>query len=180
VRPGPPPAESRGKPRKILYRRRKTMKRLLAALILISAAGWNAQAQTADELSLSGVEVSRGIRGALLLVGRASGRRPGSFQVNIRYNPATGKVLGGSWKLTLMRRGPFKVPQPEGSLQGTISDGTVGLNRHGRVESLKGVRLLPEGGAGSAPRGRGVAGEAEGTFDARRRQPFSGKLRLPI
>lgn len=156
------------------------MKKLTAALILIGALGWGAQAQTArvSTLALTGVELSRGMRGALDLSGKVNGALPGSFVISLQYNPATGKVLGGTWKLTLAQRGPGKAPKADGALYGTISGGTIGVNRQGRVESLKGLRMSLRRGAGRHAGISSGAGEADGTINPRRQHRFVGTLRL--
>lgn len=158
------------------------MKRLTAALILIGALGWSAQAQPRkpQDISLTGMEVSRGIRGSLLLVGRAGGQLPGSFEISIQYNPATRQVLGGTWKLTLTQRGGGARSKAGGALYGTVGGGAVELNGQGKVASLRGVKFNLRRGAGRYSGVRGSVGEADGTIGAHRQHPFVGKLRLPL
>lgn len=155
---------------------------MISALVLVSAIGWRSQAQPlkARDFSLSGVEVPTGARGALGLVGRAGGPLPGSFELSIRYNPVTGEVGGGTWKFMLEGRDKGGRPHAEGTIYGTVDGGTVELNRHGKVESLKGVRMSLRRGAGRYSGVSGAVGEVEGTIAARRRHPFVGRLRFPL
>ncbi len=158
------------------------MKKLTAALILTALISLAAQAQTAkaNTLALQGVEVSRGMRGVLDLSGRVSGSLPGSFQISLRYDPATGRVLGGTWKLTTGQRGQGRAPKVEGALYGTIGGGSVVTDKRGRVESLKGLQMSLRRGAGRHAGINGGGGEADGTINPRRQHRFQGTLRLRL
>jgi hypothetical protein len=158
------------------------MKKLTAALILTTVLGLLTQAQLAkaDTLALQGVEMSRGMRGVLDLSGRVSGSLPGAFQISLRYDPSTGRVLGGTWKLTVAQRAQGGARKVEGALYGTISGGTVGVNKRGRVESLKGLQMSVRRGTGRHAAVSLGSGEADGTINPRRQHRFQGTLRLQL
>jgi hypothetical protein len=149
---------------------------VLATLMIVSSP---ARAAKSYNLSLRGVEVSGGARGTLTLVGRMSGSLPGSFEMTIRYNPATNAITGGTWKLTVAQQGRGRrASVAQGALAGSIEGGVVKLDKHGKANSVEGVRLKIKRGAGDYASVAGGAGEFGGTLNLRRPHPFAGELRI--
>jgi hypothetical protein len=147
------------------------MKRFLCALLFTLLTGAAAAAQPrAQNFTLDGVEVSRGLGGSVTLSGSAKGASAGSFELQLQYSPATGAVTGGTWKLAFAG--------PQGALRGVVKSGTVTLRRGGRVASLENVVLVVTKASGRLAPAAGASGKLQGTLNARRPRPFAGRFSL--
>ena len=129
-------------------------------------------------LSLRGMEVSGGAHGTLTLVGKSSGPLPGSFEMTVRYDPATNVVTGGTWKLTVSRQERGGACVVNGSLSGSVDGGTLKLAGRGRMDSAEGIRMTVRRGTGNYACVAAGAGELAGTMNLRRPHPFMGTLRV--
>lgn len=143
---------------------------LLTLLTGLVAAVQPQPAGRTQTFSLDGVEVSRGLNGSVTLSGSAKGPSSGSFEIQIRYNPATGAVTGGTWKLSFA--------ELQSTLRGGVRNGTVTLKKGGRVASLENVELAVRKASGHFAAAAGASGKLQGTINAQRPQPFAGKFSL--
>lgn len=158
------------------------MKQLIATIGILVASWMTAtsQAQTikSHELSLRGVAVPSSTRGTIVLVGKSEGTISGSFEISIWYNPVTNKVIGGTWKVTIPQRGHGGASKAQGALAGSVTDGTVMLDMHGRVNSIEGVQITIRRGAGQYSRIARGSGKFSGSLNPRRQHPFVGQLNI--
>jgi hypothetical protein len=147
------------------------MNRFVFALLFTLLTGTAAAAQPrAQNFTLDGVEVSRGLGGSVTLSGSAKGASAGSFELQLQYNPATGAVTGGTWKLAFN--------EPQGTLRGVVKSGTVTLRKGARVASLENVELVVKNASGHFEGAAGASGKLQGTLNARRPRPFAGNFSL--
>ncbi len=158
------------------------MKQLIAAIGILLAS-WmtvtaQAQAVRSHNLSLKGVAVPGSARGTLLVVGKSEGSLTGSFELSIWYNPVTNEVTGGTWKLILPRQGRGGAAKAQGALAGSISGGSVKLDKHGKVSSAEEIEINIRRSAGNYSRIARGSGKFSGTLNLRRQHPFVGQLNI--
>jgi hypothetical protein len=138
------------------------------------------QAQTVKnhDLSITGVAVAGSARGTLMLVGKSKGPLHGSFEMSLWYNPVTNEVTGGTWKLTIARPGAEAAAKADGALAGSITGGSITLDKHGKVNSIAGVQISIRRSMGQYSRVGKGSGKFSGTLDLRRQHPLKGELQI--
>jgi hypothetical protein len=170
------------------------MKRFVLAFALVSIIGLpeGALAQSTPTTrtdTLDGIEVSPGIvdsdqniRFGAAFVGQAAGDLPGFFAAAVNFTPpntgpgVTNIVIGGTWAVTVLRRGRLV-----GTLFGRITEGTVVWDDAGKMAAVN-VTLSITGGTRTFAGATGV-GSFGGLLDhtplERRRPPtLRGTLSL--
>lgn len=158
------------------------MKHVIVTIGILLASCMTAisQVQTvkSHELSIKGVASPGSARGTLMLVGRSEGPLRGSFEMSIWYNPVTNEVIGGTWKLTIARPGREGAAKVDGALAGSITGGSITLDKHGKVNSIEGVQISIQRSVGQYSRVAKGSGKFSGTLDLRRQHPFKGELQI--
>ncbi len=158
------------------------MKHLIAVVGILLAAWMTAMSQTqvmkSQDLSLKGVAVPGTTRGTIMLVGKSEGSLSGSFEISIWYNPVTNKVIGGAWKVLVPKPGHGGASKAQGALAGSVTGGTVTLDKNGRVNSIEGVQINIQRSMGQYSRIAKGSGKLSGTFNLRRQHPFVGQLNV--
>lgn len=158
------------------------MKRLIAVVVILLASWMTAMSQAqvmkSQDLSLKGVAVPGSSLGTIMLVGKSEGSLPGSFEISIWYNPITNKVIGGTWKVIVPQQGLGGASKAQGALAGSVTSGTVTLDKNGRVNSIEGVQMNIRRGVGQYSRIARGSGKLNGTLNLRRQNPFVGRLNV--
>jgi hypothetical protein len=154
---------------------------LAAALALISLAGFclSGHAQTARTYhgSFAGSSSRSQASGEITFVGQVDNARPGYLLLTINYD-ANNSINSGKWTLVVTGKKADGSSSEEGRLEGTLSGGSVTLNRDGTVTSVQTAQLIIKSGSGTYS---GV-NNGQGTFEASsvpdNSPPFNGVLTL--
>lgn len=145
----------------------------LAGLCLISQA----QTGRTHQGSFAGTVARSPEGGKANFVGQMGGDLPGYLMLTLDYD-SNRSIHGGNWTLIITKRKADGSSGEEGRMDGTLSGGSVTLNRDGQVISVNAARLTIKSGRGTYD---GVV-NGDGTFDATsvsgKPSPFDGLLTL--
>jgi hypothetical protein len=159
----------------------KITKHLATALLLISLAGFclnaDAQAGRTHHGAFAGSGSHSQAGGETTFVGRVDDALPGYLTLTLNYD-SNNSISGGNWTLIVTGKQADGSSSEEGRLEGTLSGGSVTLNRDGAINSVSAAQLKIKSGRGTYS---GVV-SGQGTFEAGlapgSRAPFDGVLTL--
>jgi len=151
------------------------------AVILALGSAWFAQAQTSPTVfndSLNGSLSTPHPNGNFSLKGRATGGLQGTIDTSIQYDPVKNVILGGTWTFTAFQQDSSGKLSYRGTLNGTVSGGTVSADQTGALTSVGPVQLTINGGAGAFAQTKAGTGTLSGTLASPPTPAFSGTLSL--
>jgi hypothetical protein len=139
------------------------------------------QAQTSPATysdSINGVVVTPHPNGNISLKEQATGGVAGTIDMSIQYDPVKNVILGGTWTLTAFQQNSSGKLSYRGTLNGTVSSGTVTVDQTGVLTSAGPVQLTINGGAGAFSQTKTGTGTLSGTLTSPPTPTFSGNLVL--